>query len=394
MDGSPSPESVTTLTRDETTFHVIGTAHVSEQSVIDVREVIRRVRPEVVCVELCKGRHDALTKDGAFRDLDIFKVIREGKTLYLLAHLALGAYQRRMGAALGVRPGAEMLAAIEEASAVGARVELIDRDIHVTLKRTWANLGLWKKSMLLSSLIVGDSDDGKGRNVSAADIEKLKESKALSEMLSELSTALPEVKKPLIDERDQYLVSGMEAAGDRARSVVAVVGAAHVPGMRTYFGKPVDRAALDRMPAPSLWATLLKWLIPTALIAAFIVGWWFLDTDKLTNMVLAWLIPTSLGAGLFTLLGGGRLLSVLTAIVFAPIAALHPLIGTGMGVGLVEAYLRRPSVKDCERLADDVQTIRGFWRNPVTRILLVAVLSGLGTMAGMWVGAAWVVTLV
>src|SRR6185436_20059943 len=133
----------------ETTFHIVGTAHVSEASVNEVREVIHRLRPEVVCVELCQGRYDALEKDRAFRDLDIFKVVREGKGLYLLAHLALASYQRKMGAALGVKPGAELLAAIEAAHEVGARVELVDCDIHITLKRTWANIGLWKKSQLL-----------------------------------------------------------------------------------------------------------------------------------------------------------------------------------------------------------------------------------------------------
>jgi len=392
MNAALASDTVTEVAAAGTTFHLVGTAHVSERSVSEVREIIRRVKPEVVCVELCKARYDALTQDSAFRDLDIFKVIREGKTLYLLAHLALGAYQRKMGAALGVKPGAEMLAAIEEARAVGARVELVDRDIHLTLKRTWANLGWWKRSMLLSSLLVGWGDDD--REVTADTIEQLKEPKALSEMLTELSRALPEVKEPLIDERDRYLASGVEASAQGARDVVAVVGAAHVPGMRTLFGTAVDRAALDRLPPPSAFWTALKWLMPVILIAAFIWGWWHSETASLGHMVLAWLIPTSAGAGLFTLLAGGRLLSVLSAIGIAPIAALHPLLGTGMVVGVVEAWLRRPTVKDCEQLPDDVQTLRGFWRNPVTRILLVAVASGLGTALGMWIGVAWVVTLV
>ena len=178
------PGAVTVLADGDTTYHIVGTAHVSEKSVEEVREVILRLKPEVVCVELCQARYDALTQDTAFRDLDIFKVIREGKTLYLLAHLALGAYQRRMGAALGVKPGAEMLAAIEEARAIGARVELVDRDIHTTLKRTWGNLGLWTRSKMLSQLLVGVGDET-DEEVTAADIERLKEPVALSEMLAE-----------------------------------------------------------------------------------------------------------------------------------------------------------------------------------------------------------------
>ena len=153
------PASVTTLTHEGTTFLVLGTAHVSQRSVDEVRAVIDTVEPEVVCVELCQPRLDALTKDSSFRDLDIFKVIREGKTLYLLAHLAIASYQRKIGASLGVKPGAELLAAVEAARAKSIPVALIDRDINITLKRTWRNLGLWKRSMLLWSLLVGWEGD-------------------------------------------------------------------------------------------------------------------------------------------------------------------------------------------------------------------------------------------
>ncbi|MCA9676271.1 MAG: TraB/GumN family protein [Kofleriaceae bacterium] len=388
-------ETVPVLTDGTTRFHLVGTAHVSERSVEQVREIIHRVRPEVVCVELCKGRLDALTKDSAFRDLDVFKVVREGKTLYLLAHLALASYQRRMGDALGVKPGAELLAAVEAAREVGARVELVDRDIQITLKRTWANLGLWKKSTLLASLMVGfeDDDEAAKKEVTAADIEKLKEPKALSELMSELARALPEVKEPLIDERDQFLIAGTEAAAQGAKDVVAVVGAAHVPGMTAWFGKPVDRERLGKPPSPGIFWTLLKWLIPVLLVAGIVWGSFHSDRS-LGSMVLAWALPVSICAAAFTALGGARLPTIVSGFLVAPLAALHPLIGTGMITGVVEAWLRKPTVKDCERLPEDIQSLRGFWRNPVTRILLVATLSGLGTMLGMWLGVYWVVKMV
>src|SRR5262245_17046326 len=149
------PNSVTTLDHAGTTYYVVGTAHVSQRSVDEVRQVIAEVQPDVVCVELCKARHDALTKDSAFRDLDIFKVVREGKTLYLLGHLALSSYQRRIGSSLGVKPGAELLAAITSAAERQIPVELIDRDINITLRRTWRNLGWWRRFTLLGSLVFG-----------------------------------------------------------------------------------------------------------------------------------------------------------------------------------------------------------------------------------------------
>ena len=389
--------SVTELVSGDTVFHIVGTAHVSERSVAEVREVIATHKPDVVCVELDATRYEALTKASAFRDLDIFKVVREGRTLYLLAHLALTAYQRRIGASLGVKPGAELLAAVEAAHAAGIPVELIDRDINVTLKRTWRNLGLWKRSMLLSSLIVGfdlgKQPAGANEPITAQTVEDLKEPKALSEMLSELGRVVPQIKGPLIDERDQYLSSKMADAGHDRRTVVAVVGAAHVPGMLAQFGRSIDRAALERVPPPSLVWRTIKWLVPILFLAALVWGWRRSETTSFLEMMLAWILPTSIAAGGCTLLAGGSLLSVLSAIVVSPIAAIHPLLGTGMVVGVVEAWRRKPSVADCERLPDDVQSLRGFWRNPVTRILLVAVASGIGTAVGFWVGVGWVASL-
>jgi pheromone shutdown-related protein TraB len=384
---------VTTLEHGDTTYFVLGTAHVSQRSIDEVRHVIDQVKPDVVCVELDKGRHDALTKDSAFRDLDVFKVVREGKGLYLLAHLALSSYQRRIGASLGVKPGAELLAAVNTANERGIPVELIDRDINITLKRTWANLGLWKRSMLLSSLLVGWEDDGKGEAVTKDTVEQLKEPKALSEMLNELGKAVPEVKGPLVDERDQYLASKMVDAGAGKKRVVAVVGAAHVPGMTQQFGTPIDRAALDKLPAPSLLWQIVKWGVPALFLVALVWGWQTSKTTSLAEMMLAWILPTSVGAGGLTLLAGGSILSVISALLVAPIAAIHPLLGTGMVVGVVEAWRRKPNVADCERLPEDVTSLRGFWRNPVTRILLIAVASGIGTAVGFWVGVVWVAKL-
>jgi pheromone shutdown-related protein TraB len=386
------PASVTELVHDGTTFFVVGTAHVSQTSVDEVRRVIEEIKPDVVCVELDATRFDALTKDSAFRDLDVFKVVREGRTLYLLAHLALASYQRRIGASLGVKPGAELLAAVNAAKELDIPVALIDRDINITLKRTWANLGLWKRSVLLSSLIVG-WDDGKGEAVTERTVEDLKEPKALSEMLAELGKAVPQIKQPLIDERDQYLATKAIAAGKGKQRVVAVVGAAHVPGMKANWGAPIDLGPLEKLPPPSFIWRAIKWLVPALFIAAIIWGWQSSKQTSFTEMMLAWILPTSIGAGFLTLLAGGSILTVLAALVVAPVAAIHPLLGTGMVTGVVEAWRRKPNVADCERLPEDIQSWRGFWRNPVTRILLIAVASGIGTAVGFWVGVGWVASL-
>lgn len=384
------PASVTTLTRGDTTFYVVGTAHVSQKSVDDVRTVIDTVHPDVVCVELCKSRYDALTKDSAFRDLDVFKVVREGKTLYLLGHLALASYQRRIGASLGVQPGAELVTATKTAAKREIPVELIDRDINITLRRTWRNLGVWRRITLLWSLIGGGDDEASdGEGVTAETVESLKEPKALSEMLTELGRAVPEIKGPLVDERDQYLASKMRDAGEGKKTVVAVVGAAHVPGMIKQLDQPVDRAKLEIIPPPALWWRIAKWAVPLAFLAVLVYLAKVKDAESFAKTMLAWIIPTSIGAGLFTAVAGGSPFSVGAAMLASPIARVYPLIRTGIVVGIVEAWRRKPSVADCERLPDDTQTMKGFFKNPVTRIFIIAVASGLGALLGFAVGVGY-----
>ncbi|HEY6034871.1 MAG TPA: TraB/GumN family protein [Kofleriaceae bacterium] len=386
------PASVTTLTRGDTTFYVVGTAHVSQKSVDDVRTVIDTVHPDVVCVELCKARYDALTKDSAFRDLDVFKVVREGKTLYLLGHLALASYQRRIGASLGVQPGAELVTATKTAEKRDIPVELIDRDINVTLRRTWRNLGIWRRLTLLWGLLAGGEETDEGEGVTAETVENLKEPKALSEMLTELGKAVPEIKGPLVDERDQYLVSKMREAGEGKKTVVAVVGAAHVPGMTKQLDQPIDRNALDKVPPPALWWRIAKWAVPLAFLAILLYLAKVNDAASFAKTMLAWIIPTSIGAALFTALAGGSPFSVGSALIASPIARVYPLVRTGIVVGIVEAWRRKPSVADCERLPEDTQSMKGFWKNPVTRILIIATAAGLGALIGFAVGVGMIAT--
>ncbi len=390
VDILPS-DTITILEHEGRTIYVVGTAHVSRASVDEVRRVIEQLRPDTVCIELCDARYQALTDAERWQKLDIFKVIKEGKTLFLLANLAVGAYQRRLGEELGVQPGAELLAGIEAARDVGAEVVLADRDIHVTLKRTWGNLGLWKKTKLfgaiIGSLFARDESDG------SIDIEELKEKAHLSEMMAEFARVMPEVKEPLIDERDKFLVSKVrEAPGD---TVVAVVGAGHVSGMQAHLDTAIDREALSAIPKRRSWVGLLKWVIPALLLAAFYFG--ITNQDRptsLSELFLAWVLPNSIVALVFTAAVGAKLPSIITALFASPITSLNPLLGAGMVVGLVEAWVRKPTVEDCENINRDSQSLKGFFNNPFTRVLIVAVAATLGSAVGAWIGITWVITLV
>ncbi len=381
-------EHVTVLRDGDRTIYLVGTAHVSADSVREVDAVIEAVRPDTVCVELCETRYNALTDESRWRKLDVFKVIREGKTLLLLANLAVGAYQRRLGAELGVVPGAELLQAARKAEEIGAELSLIDREIQTTLRRTWANVGFWKKSGLLAA-VVGATVSG--QEVDAETIENLKGRAQLSEMLAEFAKELPEVKRPLIDERDEYMIAGIEEAP--GKTIVAVVGAAHVPGMVANFGKAIDREALDAQPKKKVWVSMLKWLIPAIVLAAFTYGYSKHEGQTLEAMLYAWILPNSIAAAFLTLVALGRPLSIITAFVASPITSLNPLLGAGMVVGLVEAWLRKPTVEDAENINRDVQTWRGFYKNAFTRVLVVAFMATIGSALGAWIGATWVVSL-
>ena len=385
----PSSENVTHLSYHGRDIYLVGTAHVSQQSVNEVKRVIDELAPDTVCVELDKTRYEAMIDESRWERLDIFQVIKQRKMLMLMASLVLSAYQRRIGDKLGVKPGAEMLAACEKAGERKAELVLADRDIQATLKRTWARLSLWSKakvlSMLVASILASEEPPTEQR------IEELKKHDVINEALAELARFLPQIKEPLIDERDKYLMSSIrEAPGKR---IVAVVGAAHVQGMVSHLNEPVDRDALAVIPPPSVAGQIIKWLIPAIVLGAFVYGYFNHDLGTLRNMIFAWLLPNAILAGLFAIFARAKPLTVLSVAIASPITSLNPTIGAGIVGGLVEAWLRKPTVGDCQRVPEDSTTIRGIYRNAFTRVLLVAVLSTLGSALGAYVGAGWIVTL-
>jgi pheromone shutdown-related protein TraB len=383
-----SSGNVTELSYEGREIFLVGTAHVSKNSVEEVRRVIDEVQPDTVCVELDKTRHEALVDESRWQRLDIFQVIKQKKVLMLMASLALSSYQRRLGDKLGVKPGAEMLAALEKAAEIKAEVVLADRDIQATLKRTWAKLSFWSKAKVTGGLITALTS---AEEITEERIEQLKERDTLNETLAELAKFLPQVKEPLIDERDRYLMSAIrEAPGKR---IVAVVGAAHVEGMVSHLNSEVDREALSKIPPPTLTSQLIKWIIPMIVLGAFYYGYTQHEGETLEKMIYAWVLPNSILAGLMAIIAGAKPLTVLTVIVASPITSLNPTIGAGMVGGLVEAWLRKPTVRDCERIPEDSTSIRGVYRNPFMRVLLVALLSTIGSALGAYVGATWVVTL-
>jgi pheromone shutdown-related protein TraB len=380
-------DTVTRLRLRDREFTLVGTAHVSRESVEEVRGLILSERPDRVCVELDESRHRSLMEGERWRNLDLVQVLRQGKGFLLAAQMALAAFQRRLGLDLGVRPGEEMIAAMAAADEAGIPYSLCDRDIQVTLKRAWGGTGLWGKNKMIATLLASVFTREK---LDREEIERLKDKSALHGMLEELASFLPSVKTVLIDERDEYLASRVYAApGAR---VLAVVGAGHVQGMVRRLeaiasgAASADVSRLDQVPASGAGGKLASWIVPAAIVAAIVAGFFVRGPQVTLVNVARWALINGSLAALGSLVTLAHPLTILVSFVSAPIASLNPFIGVGFIAAIVEAGLRRPRVGDFERLNDDIATLRGLFRNRVTHALLIFFVSSLGGAIGNFIG--------
>jgi pheromone shutdown-related protein TraB len=376
------------LTYQDKEVVLIGTAHVSKESVVLVEETIATECPDTVCVELCPSRYQSLKQKDRWQNTDIVKVIKEKKAFLLLSNLMLASFQKRLAKKLDIQPGQEMLQAITSAEAAGARIVVADRDIRTTLARAWRIMGFWNKIKLLFQLILsmGEVDE-----ISEADVEKMKERDALEAILSEVGQSMPAIRHALIDERDLYLAEKIRTAP--GRKIVAVVGAGHVPGIMAHWEAPIDLAALEVLPPKGRSAGLLKWLRPLGIVALLIYGFTRGGMEAGTDMVTWWVLANGVLAGIGAAIALAHPLTVVSSVVAAPLTSLNPMIAAGWVSGLVEAFSRKPRVRDFEQLADDIASFRGFWRNKVTRILLVVVFTNLGSAVGTFVAIPMMVKL-
>ncbi|MEZ4598756.1 MAG: TraB/GumN family protein [Syntrophotaleaceae bacterium] len=370
---------------------LVGTAHISRDSVDTVQRVIEEERPDTVCLELDQQRYQSLVEPDRWKSLDLVQVIRKGQGAYLLANLALSAFQKKMGLQTGVKPGAELLAAAQTADRCGIEVRLIDRDIRTTLLRAWRKTGLWKKMNLLAALFAGVFET---QQVDEEQLARLRQTDTLTAMLDEMGEIMPPVKTILVDERDHYMAHQiLESAGEK---IVAVVGAAHVPGIIRRLGEEnlPDPSELTIIPDKPLYSKILPWAFPVIVLALFVVGFFFADPRKLTDAALAWVLANGLFAALGTVAALGHPLTVISAFIAAPITSLNPTIGAGFVTGLVQAFVAAPTVNDLENVNQDLASLPGWWRNRMTRVLLVFLFSSLGSIAGTLLAFRWLAELI
>ncbi|TYS91444.1 TraB/GumN family protein [Rossellomorea aquimaris] len=380
-------KNITRIHMDGKEYILIGTAHVSRQSAEQVKEVVEAEQPDTVCVELDEPRYQSIVEGDKWKDTDIFQVIKDKKATLLLMNLAIGSFQRRMAKQFGIKPGQEMIQGIESAKEIGAELVLADRNIQITFSRIWNSVGFSGKAKLMTQIIYSIFSTD---TITEEELEKIKSQDMLDSMLNEFTQVFPKLKTPLIDERDKYLAQKIkDAPGEK---IVAVLGAAHVPGITKEIYNEHNLDKLNERPAKSKWPKIIGWAIPVMILA--VIAYTFISNpDAGIQQGISWILWNGGFSALGVAIGLGHPLAILTAFIAAPFTSLNPLLAAGWFAGFVQAYFRRPNVGDFDSLSEDVLSVKGFWRNKVTRILLIVVLANLGSTLGTVIGGADVVRL-
>ena len=391
--------NTTTITLGNRVFKLIGTAHVSRESIEEVRNIISEEKPDMVCVELDQGRYNSITQNDTWGKLNLTNVFKEGKGFLLIANLVLAGFQKRLGNDLGVKPGEEMKTAIETANEIGVPFSFCDREVHTTLRRAWANCGLWSKCKLLSALLASAFSNEK---LDEKEIENLKNKNELDGMMSELANYLPAVKTVLIDERDRYLASKIWTStppeNNEPKKIAAVVGAGHMHGMIAHMEKlsrgeaAADVSGLDVIPPPGFLSKAAGFIIPVAIVALLAFGFAGKGADIGLEMVIRWVLWNGSLAALGSLIALAHPLAILVSFLGAPIATLNPFIGVGLFSGLVQIVFCKPRVSDAQNITDDAASVKGFYKNRITKALLVFFLSSIGGMIGNFIAIPGLIT--
>ena len=372
------------------TLRILGTAHVSTASVEAVREQISTYQPERVAVELCDSRYQALTSDRRLDKEGLLKVVKEGKAPLVLLQSLLAAEQRKMGLDEGQQPGAELLAAVQEAEAAELEVALIDRDIKTTLRRAWKKMRFREKVRILWSLL-GEDEDEDAPEVS----ELLENQDLLTSLMEELRTFSPGAGLVLIDERDSYLAGKLALLHDGKKKTLAVVGAGHLKGIEKHLAlqSMPDQASLDdlnQLPVRGRISKSIPWLIP--LFVMTLIGYSLAtgSKDSLIEMFTVWTAANAVFAALGCALARDHPLAILTAAAASPITSLNPTLAAGWFAGYVQLKIKEPTAEDLQQFLK-LESLGSFWSNKAWRVLMVTSLSNLGSMAGAWFAATGLV---
>lgn len=387
----PGPRQVINTTTG--TYTLLGTAHVSQASADEVTRLIQSGEFDAVAVELCPGRFNYMQNPDSLAKLDLFQVIKQGKASLVAANLVLGSFQQRIAEQSGITPGAEMQAAIHEATQLNLPLIAIDRDVGITLKRVYRSVPWWQRSALLMSL--GGSLFSRAE-VDPQEIEKLKQGDMLEATFSEFAAESSHIYTTLIAERDEYMALRLttENATSRYKNILVVIGAGHLQGLSAQLKKleqqPTTNPAAELeqlcyLPPKGKFWRYFPWILAVIIVAGFALGF-SRDTGLGWQMVLDWVLINGGLSALGVLIAQGHPVTMLAAFIAAPITTFNPTLSAGFVAAAVEIYLRKPKVEDFSNLRTDTARLKGWWHNRVSRTLLVFILATLGSALGTYIG--------
>jgi len=374
--------------RDGVEYVVLGTAHVSKVSVDAVDALLANEPFDAVAIELCDSRAQSMRDPEAFKQMDLFKVIRQGKAGMVAASLVLSTFQKRLADQSGIQPGAEMKAAMDGADRRGLPLWLVDREVGTTLKRAWHSVGFWQRFGLLGGLLASVFER---EAIDQQEIEKLKQGDLLESAFSEFASESKPLYQSLIGERDAFMAARLRQEATRsatteARRVLVVIGAGHLKGLTGLLREQQDDpatvvATLASTPPKARWP---KWVAVILVLAVFAaIAYAFHRNTALGAQALRdWVLYTAGFSALGALIAGGHPLSILAAAIAGPIKPFRPGIPSGGISAMAEAWVRRPRVVDFDTLRDDIGHWSGWWKNRVARTLLNFFLVSLGTIIG------------
>ena len=384
---SQTEQPIEIITLGDCQITLLGTAHVSKASEDAVESMLSSKHYDAVAIELCPGRYNALINPDSLAQLDLFKVIKSGKAAMVTASLALGSFQQKMADELGIEPGAEMKMAAELGKQTNIPVLLIDREVGTTLKRVYRNVPWWKRLELFSGLLASVMFSEK---VDEKDIEKLKQGDVLNATFSQFAETSKEIYAPLVNERDQYMARRLydEALSGKHQQLLGIVGAGHLKGIKQYLDNQLkdtkSLAELDTIPPANRWPKLIPWIIVALILIGFGIG--FKRAPELGwQLVIEWITINGGLCAIGALLARAHPITIMTAFLAAPFTSLNPAVGAGMVTAAVEAWVRKPRVGDFSSLRKDTAKLSGWWKNRVSRTLLVFFLSTLGSAAGTYI---------
>lgn len=365
---------------------ILGTAHISANSVKAVEQIILEEKPDTVCVELCQSRMVSIKDPEHWKKLDVFKVFKERKMYLLLASLILSSFQKKLGKG-EIKPGDEMRAAIREAEKINSKVVPIDREVQTTLKRSWGNVGFFSKmflsSTLLASLLVKEE-------ISEDKIEELKSDDALKDLFSKLPPRYNQIKEVIIDERDIYLAESIRRAAKDSKKILAVVGAGHLEGIMKNIETDHDLTPLDEIPEAKWTNNLGLYILPLFILSLMAYTFYASGFKAGTDLLLSWFLVKGTLSALGAAIALANPISIILAFLIAPIGNFNPILKPGWIAALVEIWIKKPLVEDFERIAEDSEHFTGYWKNRVLKIFLVLLLpqigSSIGTFLVTWQG--------